>query len=182
MSMMFYEDSRMEAERLWNKQMNDITIDKNFKEINKKIEVDIPEPFRFRVIDSKDELVKVFKTYDEARNFCDTENAKNNKDYSVHINKEYLDYMRKNDKKEYWYFTHHGVQPGSVPKGFPIIDIIDMDGGSYFLTDKVMSTKELHNYDIKEQAPDLVIATELAEALRMQRKIELGIEEEDYDR
>lgn len=53
----------------------------------------------------------------------------------------------------YWYFTRHGVQPGSIPKGTPIDDVIDKDGGSYFLTDRLLTTKELEEYEIKERRP-----------------------------
>ena len=60
---------------------------------------------------------------------------------------------------EYWYFTTHGVQPGSVPKGLNIIKIVDAPEGSYFLTDKVITTKALHEYDIKERAPKNVEAS-----------------------
>lgn len=54
---------------------------------------------------------------------------------------------------EYWYFTTHGVQPGSVPKGLEILDVIDKPEGSYFLTNRVISTDALKYYDIKERSP-----------------------------
>lgn len=60
---------------------------------------------------------------------------------------------------EYWYFTTHGVQPGSVPKCLNIIKIVDAPEGSYFLTDRVITTKALHEYDIKERAPKDVEAS-----------------------
>ena len=55
---------------------------------------------------------------------------------------------------KYWYFTKHGVMPGSVPKGLQILDIIDVPEGSYFLTDCVINTKALDYYDIKEKSPE----------------------------
>ena len=56
----------------------------------------------------------------------------------------------------FWYFTRHGVQPGSVPKGIQILDIIDCaDGsGSYFKSDKVLTTKELNDFEIVEKKPE----------------------------
>lgn len=53
----------------------------------------------------------------------------------------------------YWYFTRHGVQPGSVPKYVNILDIVDTPEGSYFLADGVISTDDLRNYEIKERKP-----------------------------
>ena len=54
----------------------------------------------------------------------------------------------------YWYFTRHGVQPGSVPKYVNILDIVDKPEGSYFLADGVILTKDLRDYDIKERKPE----------------------------
>lgn len=56
----------------------------------------------------------------------------------------------------FWYFTRHGVQPGAVPKGIQILDIIDCaDGsGSYFKSDKVLTTKELNDFEIVEKKPE----------------------------
>ena len=53
----------------------------------------------------------------------------------------------------YWYFTRHGVQPGSVPKYINILDIVDTPEGSYFLADGVILTDDLRNYEIKERKP-----------------------------
>ena len=55
--------------------------------------------------------------------------------------------------EDYWYFTTHGVQPGSVPKGINIKEIKDTPNGSYFLADKMLTTTELRQYDIKEKEP-----------------------------
>lgn len=56
----------------------------------------------------------------------------------------------------FWYFTRHGVQPGAVPKGIQILDIIDCaDGsGAYFKSDKVLTTKELNDFEIVEKKPE----------------------------
>lgn len=62
----------------------------------------------------------------------------------------------------FWYFTKHGVQPGSVPKDINILDVLDAkDGtGSYFLSDKVIDTKQLNEYELKELGPDTEYNTE----------------------
>lgn len=54
---------------------------------------------------------------------------------------------------EYWYFTTHGVMPGSVPKGIQILDVIDKPEGSYFLSDKLLTPEALNYFDIKERSP-----------------------------
>ena len=55
---------------------------------------------------------------------------------------------------KYWYFTKHGVQPGSIPKYVNVLDIIDKPEGSYFLTDTIINTKDLYDYEIKEAVPE----------------------------
>ena len=57
---------------------------------------------------------------------------------------------------EYWYFTKHGIQPGSIPKYVNVLDIIDKPEGSYFLTDSIINTKDLDEYEIREAAPENV--------------------------
>lgn len=55
----------------------------------------------------------------------------------------------------FWYFTKHGVQPGSVPKDINILEVLDaIDGtGTYFLSDKTLNAKQLSEYEIKEMGP-----------------------------
>lgn len=53
----------------------------------------------------------------------------------------------------YWYFTRHGVQPGSWPQGATVLDIVDTAGGTFVLTDKLLTTEALQWFDIKEQEP-----------------------------
>lgn len=56
---------------------------------------------------------------------------------------------------EFWYFTKHGIGPGSVPKDIDIEEIIEKDNGEYFLIkDKILSTYALNKYEIKEKSPD----------------------------
>lgn len=54
--------------------------------------------------------------------------------------------------KVYWYFTRHGVQPGSIPKSIDTLyDVIDTPEGTYFATNTILNTKELSEYEIKEK-------------------------------
>ena len=62
-------------------------------------------------------------------------------------------YSATTSSSRYWYFTRHGVQPGSVPKYVNILDIVDTPEGSYFLTDGVILTDDLRNYEIRERKP-----------------------------
>lgn len=59
----------------------------------------------------------------------------------------------------YWFFTRHGVQPGSVPKDVEILDMIDTRNGTFIKFDRFLSTKELHYYDMIEKAPDKQITS-----------------------
>ena len=63
------------------------------------------------------------------------------------------EFFDKNEGDTYWYFTRHGVQPGSVPRGLNIINVVDRPEGSYFETDKVITTDALDYYDITEKSP-----------------------------
>lgn len=77
---------------------------------------------------------------------------RNNYMRKVESSSEIID-MGLGDDVEYWYFTTHGVQPGSVPKGLIIDQIIDTPEGTYFSTNRVITTESLKYYDIKERAP-----------------------------
>lgn len=55
----------------------------------------------------------------------------------------------------YWYYTPHGLGPGSIPKGVNVLKTIETDNfGTYFLSDKLLTTSELREYEIKEKIPD----------------------------
>lgn len=65
----------------------------------------------------------------------------------------WMDDIMSSTSNNYWYFTTHGVMPGSVPKGINILDIKDTPNGSFFLTDSVIKTADLERFDIKERKP-----------------------------
>lgn len=60
----------------------------------------------------------------------------------------------------YWFFTRHGVQPGSVPKDVEILDMIDTREGTFVKFDRFLSTKELNYYDMIEKAPEGITSAE----------------------
>ena len=64
-----------------------------------------------------------------------------------------------NDGEGYWFFTTHGVQPGSIPRDVDILDIIDTPNGSFVKFDRFLSTEELNEYDMKERAPKSVMSS-----------------------
>ena len=43
----------------------------------------------------------------------------------------------------YWYFTKHGVGPGSVPKNVAVWTRFREDGGHYFAASDIINTKDL---------------------------------------
>lgn len=62
--------------------------------------------------------------------------------------------INESSDSEYWYFTKHGVQPGSIPKGANVLTIQDVENGTYVKLDRVLTTKELNDYEIIEKRPE----------------------------
>lgn len=61
-------------------------------------------------------------------------------------------------KGPFWYFTTHGVQPGSIPNDVHIIEIRDGVNnkgtkGTFVALDGVLTAEELKYYDMKEMSP-----------------------------
>ena len=61
-------------------------------------------------------------------------------------------------KKGWWYFTTHGVQPGSIPKDLNVLEIQDGKNekgtlGTFVKLDGILNTSELNYYDMKELSP-----------------------------
>ena len=72
--------------------------------------------------------------------------------------KRYSDVLSDERRNQgWWYFTTHGIQPGSVPKGVHILEVRDTPNGTYFRTDAIYNTSELREYDIKERVPEDVM-------------------------
>lgn len=77
-----------------------------------------------------------------------------------HVNEgrysDVYDQDRKN--KGWWYFTTHGVQPGSVPKDLNVLEVKDGKNdkgtlGTFVKFDGILNTDELNRYDLRELSP-----------------------------
>lgn len=65
----------------------------------------------------------------------------------------------------FWYFTTHGVGPGSIPKDVNVLDIQDGQNdkgtwGTFIALDSVLTTNELKYYDLIELSPKQLISEE----------------------
>lgn len=58
------------------------------------------------------------------------------------------------EKRKFWYFTTHGVQPGSIPNDLNVLEIKDTPNGTFVALDGVLNTSELRKYDMKEKSPN----------------------------
>lgn len=61
-------------------------------------------------------------------------------------------------KRRYWYFTTHGVGPGTIPKDLTILEIREGQNkkgtwGDFICLDGVLNTSELKEFDLIELAP-----------------------------
>lgn len=70
-----------------------------------------------------------------------------------HLIKNESKSIKEDSKSGYWYFTRHGVQPGSIPKGANVLMLQDVENGTYVKLDRVLTTKELNDYEIIEKRP-----------------------------
>jgi len=56
----------------------------------------------------------------------------------------------------YWYSTKHGFGPGAFPNGATVLDVVEDDENPYKIyiaTDKLLNTKALNDFDLKEERP-----------------------------
>ena len=101
------------------------------------------------------------------------------KDYTPGI------YSATNDGEGYWFFTTHGVQPGSVPRNVDILDIIDTPNGSFVKFDRFLSTEELNEYDMVEKSPKSVMSSKNCEYVKSSEEDEdrevLPMVDQEYD-
>lgn len=63
------------------------------------------------------------------------------------------------ENRKYWYFTTHGIGPGTIPKGVHILDVKEGQNkkgtwGDYICLDAILNTSELREFDLIELAPD----------------------------
>lgn len=82
---------------------------------------------------------------------------KDNLKEDVSTPERYSDKTAPEDRK-YWYFTTHGVGPGTIPKDLTVLDIIEGPNdkgtqGDFVCLDGVLNTSELKRYDMRELPP-----------------------------
>lgn len=66
-------------------------------------------------------------------------------------------------KRRYWYFTTHGIGPGTIPSDLHVLETKDGQNekgtwGTFVCLDGILNTSELQEYDLKELSPDNVMA------------------------
>lgn len=72
------------------------------------------------------------------------------------INRKFKNEAFEKEGGPFWYFSKHGIGPGSLPKGVNVVETKEDDNyGTYVALDKVLTTKELKEYELKEKKPDL---------------------------
>lgn len=62
------------------------------------------------------------------------------------------------ENRKYWYFTTHGVGPGTIPSDLHVLEVKEGQNdkgtsGHFVLLDGVLNTSELEKYDMKEMVP-----------------------------
>lgn len=65
------------------------------------------------------------------------------------------------ENRKYWYFTTHGIGPGTIPPGVHLLDVVEGQNkkgtwGDFLCLDAILNTSELRQYDLIELAPDNV--------------------------
>ena len=65
------------------------------------------------------------------------------------------------ENRKYWYFTTHGIGPGTIPPGVHLLDVVEGQNkkgtwGDFLCLDAILNTSELRQYDLVELAPDNV--------------------------
>lgn len=58
-----------------------------------------------------------------------------------------------NTGMSYWYKFRHGLGPGTMPRDCQILKVIDDGWKDYVLLDRMLTTQELNEYEIKEETP-----------------------------
>lgn len=71
--------------------------------------------------------------------------------------------VRPYEDRRYWYFTTHGVGPGTIPSDLNVLEVREGQNdkgtwGDFVCLDGVLNTDELSYYDLRELAPDNIIS------------------------
>lgn len=71
--------------------------------------------------------------------------------------------VRPYEDRKYWYFTTHGVGPGTIPSDLNVLEVREGQNdkgtwGDFVCLDGVLNTDELSYYDLRELSPDNVMS------------------------
>ena len=63
------------------------------------------------------------------------------------------------EQRKFWYFTTHGIGPGTIPKGINVLESQDGQNkkgthGVFICLDAILNTDELKQYDLIELSPN----------------------------
>lgn len=119
----------------------------------------VTESWSVYYVDDIPEEGTIFDNEDDAKRFqieMGDEWVVSRLDEDVQI-KRYSDVVPPEDRR-YWYFTTHGVGPGSVPKDLNVLEVKDGQNrkgthGTFVCLDGVLNTSELREYDMQELTP-----------------------------
>ena len=87
----------------------------------------------------------------------------------------YSDVLPQKDRdRGWWYFTTHGVGPGTIPKDLNVLEIRDGQNnkgtwGTFVRLDGIVNTSELSYYDLTELAPPNVKNESLNESIAIKK-------------
>jgi len=75
------------------------------------------------------------------------------------------------EERGWWYFTTHGVQPGSIPKDLNVLDIKDGKNskgtlGTFVKLDGILNTDELKKFDMIEDTPKELVNEDLKDDIK----------------
>lgn len=62
------------------------------------------------------------------------------------------------EQRRYWYFTTHGIGPGTIPKDLKVLEVKEGRNdkgtlGDFICLDGILNTSELKEFDLKELVP-----------------------------
>ena len=145
----FYDDKYVENESL-KESYDDVNSSNAFDVLYDMVEL-------FGCEEMLDALAKAMGTYDLADNLtyiC--------RQYDYDPNPDYVDESLTEERGNYghkgpfWYYSKHGMGPGTIPKDVNVVDWYEDDNyNTWIALDGVLTTQELREYELKEQNPPI---------------------------
>lgn len=66
--------------------------------------------------------------------------------------------MSEINEEGFWYLCRHGIGPGTIPNDCRVLEVKDHETNAfkcYIKLDRVLTTEELNEYELKEQMPEV---------------------------